>query len=83
MILSSITHVNNMARGDGGPKPFLPENAEHKLEYHAESETYRLTITDRANPEFRVRTSISENEFETAKQTALKKDIINPAEIKP
>lgn len=83
MIVSAITHVNNMPRGDGGPKPFKPENAEHKLEYHVDSETYKLTITDRENPEFRVRTSISQDEIDAAKNAALKKETIDPADIKP
>jgi hypothetical protein len=69
MFVSAITHVNTMSRGDGGPKPYMPENAEHKLDYHPESETFLLTITDRANPEFRVRTSISKDELDKALAT--------------
>ncbi len=75
MIVSTITHVNTMARGDGGPKPFKPENAEHKLEFDIASGTFKLTVTDRMNPEFRVRTSIPQEEFEAAKIAALKKDV--------
>lgn len=71
-MLTEISHLNVHRRADGGPKAFKPQNAQHKLEYHPDSESYILTITDKDNPEFRLRTTFTVEELAAASNSAVK-----------
>lgn len=58
-MLVEIDHINPGPRADGGPKPFKPENGVVKPEFFDDTETFLITITDKANPEFRVKLGFS------------------------
>jgi hypothetical protein len=61
------THVNAFPRQDKGPKPLKPENMIGKLEFNKYSETYKLEIFDKDNPEFKLTIYLSHDEINEVK----------------